>query len=52
MHELLELLLVGAIIKARHDAYEKHGVFMPPEAFATVELCDRLLHEAGLHPDS
>lgn len=52
MYELLILLIAGATIKARQDLYDEHGVFMPAEAFTTVELCDQLLHEVGLHPDN
>jgi hypothetical protein len=45
------LLLAGAAIKARQDAYNKHGAFMPREAFVTVELCDQFLHQVGYHPE-
>ncbi len=49
--EVFELLLIGAIIKIRHDCYEKHGVFMPSEQFILVELCDKVLHTTQFHPD-
>ena len=52
MLELLTCLLAGAVIKARQDAYDKYGVFMPAEAYRMVEQCDQLLHEIGYHPDS
>jgi hypothetical protein len=49
--DFLILLIASAAIKVRQDLYVKHGVFMPAEAFTTVELCDQLLVEAGFHPD-
>jgi hypothetical protein len=45
VHELLFCLLGAAVLKARQDAYDEHGPFMPPEAYETVELCDRFLYD-------
>lgn len=49
MSELLEALLLAAVLKARADANEKHGPFMPPEAFLMVERCNQLLTDAGYY---
>lgn len=47
MHELLTQLFAVAALQARERIYQKHGAFMPPDEFKTVEQINQLLFEAG-----
>jgi len=39
-------LLAAAALKTRERLEEKHGPYMPPDAYKTTELCDKLIWDA------
>ena len=48
MYEFFIQFLATAALKARERAYEKHGPFMPADAFKMVEQADKFIYDVDV----